>query len=284
MSQHDFVIADQTMPSARTDINSALQALASLSAGSTAPTTTYAYMPWLDTSATPYVLKIRDGADSAWITALSINDSTNLPEFDASDVQVADSGGLFTGTEVETVLAELFAATQGKHMLWVPASAMTPTATNGATSGTTELATNDVPLAYLDFDPSTAQYAGFNFQAPKSTDEATAITVQFFWTTADTAGTGNVVWGASMLATGDNDAMDSSFGTEQTVTDGYLATKDCHLSSETSGVTPAGSWAEGDIVHVKIRRVAASGSDTYTQDARLLGARITLTTDANTDD
>ena len=42
MSQNDFTIADQGFPAFRSDLNSALQALASNSSGTSAPSTTFA--------------------------------------------------------------------------------------------------------------------------------------------------------------------------------------------------------------------------------------------------
>lgn len=74
MSQNDFVIDNQSAPSARADINSALQALASTSSGATAPTTTYANQLWYDTAND--LLKMRNEANSAWIT-LGTVDQTN---------------------------------------------------------------------------------------------------------------------------------------------------------------------------------------------------------------
>ena len=75
MSQHDMNIANQGFPAFRTDLNNALVALASLSSGSSAPATPTQYQLWLDTSASPLVLKFYDGAD--WIQLSSINASSN---------------------------------------------------------------------------------------------------------------------------------------------------------------------------------------------------------------
>jgi phage-related tail fiber protein len=74
MSQHDFDIANQTASNARTDINNALKALASLSSGALAPTTTYANMLWYDTANDQ--IKKRNEADSAWITLGTISESS----------------------------------------------------------------------------------------------------------------------------------------------------------------------------------------------------------------
>lgn len=76
MSQHDLVIDNQTFSATRADINSALQALGSLQSGSTAPSTTYAHQPWLDTSTNE--LKIRNSDDDAWISVLSLDQTADL--------------------------------------------------------------------------------------------------------------------------------------------------------------------------------------------------------------
>ena len=60
-----MVIANQTAASARTDINSAIQALASNSLGASAPSTTYAGQFWFDSAND--ILKIRNEANSAWL-------------------------------------------------------------------------------------------------------------------------------------------------------------------------------------------------------------------------
>ena len=75
MSQHDFEIANQTSNAARTDINNALQALASSSSGTSAPGTTYANQLWYDT--TNNYLKIRDEGNSTWITIGEVDQSNN---------------------------------------------------------------------------------------------------------------------------------------------------------------------------------------------------------------
>jgi hypothetical protein len=75
MSQHDMNIANQGFPAFRADLNNALAALCSLSSGGSAPTAPLQYQLWLDSSVSPLLLKIFDGAD--WIPLCSINTSTN---------------------------------------------------------------------------------------------------------------------------------------------------------------------------------------------------------------
>lgn len=68
MSQHDYNIANGGGSAVRADINSAMLAVQSQNSGATAPTTTKPYMPWYDTA--NGVLKFRNAADTAWMSAI----------------------------------------------------------------------------------------------------------------------------------------------------------------------------------------------------------------------
>ena len=75
MAQHDFNIDNQSAPAFRGDLNSALEALGTLSSGATAPATTYANMLWYDTANN--ILKMRSEADDAWIALGTLDQSLN---------------------------------------------------------------------------------------------------------------------------------------------------------------------------------------------------------------
>jgi hypothetical protein len=64
----DYVLANQSGANFRSELNSVLAAVSSTNSGSTAPTTAYAYMMWVDTGVSPALLKLRNGANNAWIT------------------------------------------------------------------------------------------------------------------------------------------------------------------------------------------------------------------------
>ena len=68
MAQSDQVVQNATFPSVRADINDNLAALFSQSSGNSAPSATVAFQPWVDTSSSPPVWKVRNGSNSAWIT------------------------------------------------------------------------------------------------------------------------------------------------------------------------------------------------------------------------
>jgi hypothetical protein len=86
MSQHDFDIANQGFAGFRTDLNNALQALASLSSGTAAPATTYANQLWYETDTD--TLWLRNEANSAWLSIMVINQSTGSPSFTAGNVGI----------------------------------------------------------------------------------------------------------------------------------------------------------------------------------------------------
>lgn len=118
MSQHDFDIANQSASSARADINNALKALASLSSGPSAPSTTYANMVWYDT--VNNTLKVRSEADDAWISLGYLNQSTDtFALFD--DTQVVNTSGTQTGLLGDQTTATWEAGTGTTESLVSPA-------------------------------------------------------------------------------------------------------------------------------------------------------------------
>ena len=71
MATHDYVIANGTGAAVRSDINGALAAIVSNNSSATAPTTTYAYQWWADT--TTGLLRIRNSANSGWVTLFELD-------------------------------------------------------------------------------------------------------------------------------------------------------------------------------------------------------------------
>jgi hypothetical protein len=63
----DYDLANQTPAALRGELNQVLSAIVTHNSGPTAPTTTYPYMEWEDTSTSPATIRRRNGANSAWI-------------------------------------------------------------------------------------------------------------------------------------------------------------------------------------------------------------------------
>jgi hypothetical protein len=77
MATHDYNIANQIGSEFRADLNNALLAIVSNNSNATSPSTTYAYQLWVDTANN--VLKLRNSANSDWITTgISITASNSF--------------------------------------------------------------------------------------------------------------------------------------------------------------------------------------------------------------
>ena len=88
--------------------------------------------------------------------------------------------------------------------------------------------------------------------------------------------------GLKALALSNDDALDTAWGPEVTVTDTWLAQNDIHISPESAALTIGGTPAEGDIVLFNLARKTAS--DNLTGDARTLEVVVTFTRDSWTDE
>jgi len=83
MTQADFTIANQTFPNTRAEINTSLQALATNSAGNSAPSTTFASQWWFDSDGNQ--LYIRNKDNDAWVKVFTIGATTDKIEELATD-------------------------------------------------------------------------------------------------------------------------------------------------------------------------------------------------------
>ena len=170
----------------------------------------------------------------------------------------------------------------GTETMWVPASAMYPSTTNGADAQQVETTATRPDIKVLDFDPGTNQFAQFSVAFPKSWNEGT-VTYQCFWTPSNT-NTGNCLFGLQGVAMGDSDPIDVVYGTAVLITDAGIGTGlDQQVSAVSSAVTIAGSPAVDQLTYFQLLRDATAGADTFTGDARLLGIKIFFTTDAAND-
>lgn len=73
--QDTIVVPNGTGAQVRINLNEALLADATMQSGATAPPITYADQSWIDTSTTPRTWRIRNEANTAWITVGTLNDT-----------------------------------------------------------------------------------------------------------------------------------------------------------------------------------------------------------------
>ena len=157
---------------------------------------------------------------------------------------------------------------------YVDAAAMVARTTNGATSATEELATNDVMSDHFLFDSATEEGVQFRYAMPQDYVGG-AVNVILFWDAASGASAADgVTWGISMQAFQNDDALDNAFGSSIDTDDTVIAVGDLHEGPTSADVTISGSPTAGDIVWGEITRVVGDANDDMTEDAKLLGALI----------
>lgn len=128
MAQSDQVVQNATFPTVRADINDNLAALFSQSSGPSAPSTTVAFQTWVDTSASPPEWKIRNAANTGWITVGVLDPGG----FGAGGVTPIANGGTGETTASAAINAlvpsqsgnnDYFLQTNGTSVLWAAAAA-----------------------------------------------------------------------------------------------------------------------------------------------------------------
>lgn len=98
--QHDYSIANDTGSAVRADINNLAQAIATVNSGATAPSTTFAYQLWADTTAG--LLKQRNGANTVWLVRGSLAESFDLARSSNTILAAGDFARKITATSTFT--------------------------------------------------------------------------------------------------------------------------------------------------------------------------------------
>jgi hypothetical protein len=139
MAQSDQVVQNATFPTVRADINDNLAALYSQSSGPSAPTTTVAFQPWVDTSSSPPVWKIRNSANTAWIT-VGVLDPAGFESGGVTPIANGGTGEITAAAAIAALLpsqggnANKALITTGTSLLW--GNAISSSFTKYETTGT----------------------------------------------------------------------------------------------------------------------------------------------------
>ncbi len=105
MSQSDYNLLNQLGANFRAELNTILQSSQEKNSALTEPATRFAYQWWADT--TTGLLKMRNSANTGWITVMSLTDAVN-----ASQVVNAPAGNI-VATTLQDAIAELDAEKAG---------------------------------------------------------------------------------------------------------------------------------------------------------------------------
>ena len=119
----DQTIGNDTFPEVRTGLNDNLGALFSQSSGQSEPSETVAFQTWVDTSSSPPVWKIRNAANSAWIT-VGVLDPTNFQVGGVAPIANGGTGQTTAAAAIAALLpsqtgnADKALVTDGAGLLW----------------------------------------------------------------------------------------------------------------------------------------------------------------------
>jgi hypothetical protein len=141
---------------------------------------------------------------------------------------------------------------------------------NATSPSWSQVAGTNFPVEGWAFDAAADEAIFFQFRILKY--GSGNITAKLAWY-ADTASSGDVVWGAALSAitlnTDTQDVETDGLATENTATDSHLGTTGQREHEVSITISNLDSVADGDMVRLRIRRVGSSGSDTMTGDAIL---------------
>ena len=173
------------------------------------------------------------------------------------------------------------AKTAGLETIWVPATAMSPTTTNGCTAlASVETTAGKPDMVVLAFPVAADSFAQFSLAFPKSYNLGT-VTYQVFW--AGIAATTNCNWTVDAVSITNNTSIDATYGTAVAVTDAAQgAVEELNVSAVSGALTIGGSVADDDLCVFRIGRDVSAGD--MAGDAQLLGIKLFFTTDLANDD
>lgn len=170
----------------------------------------------------------------------------------------------------------------GKHTLFIPASQMRPTVSNGCAVLTdVEIVAGRPDLQVLDFNDSADEHAQFQIAFPISWNLGT-LTFKVYWN--GVAATTGVAWGLQAVFVGDNNNISAIYGTPIVVVDNSQgSTAELLISAESAPMTVGDTPVDNVMVYFRMFRDIDDGADDMVGDARLIGIKLFFTTDTGND-
>lgn len=152
--------------------------------------------------------------------------------------------------------------------------------TTAATLATLPLGTTGTNGKYVRswaFDDTSSEYIDISFPVPHDMDVSQNLNIKLTWSQNHT-NTGNVVWEVYSWYNGfgaDGTVYPGTAGADNTETTIDPSTGRYYINvTAAKSIADGGNIALGDLIHMRIGRLATSGSDTMTGDALLLFATL----------
>lgn len=172
-------------------------------------------------------------------------------------------------------VAALIMGTKRYDNIFVPAGAMVPSATNGATAGAVEF--TNVKRDTMAFSNSVEQGAEFSVVMPEDWDLGT-VRCKLLWTAYDSthAEQGELVgWKVGAYSAPDEGAITNAPTNYVTVSDALSQVNELHRTGATGALTMDGTRGAGNLVHFVVKRnVSAETTNPMDTEALLLGVWI----------
>lgn len=152
----------------------------------------------------------------------------------------------------------------GKRSIFLPAMAWYPV---DQVNTLAELTAFYYPtLSFIDAD---VDYAVVNVEMPVDYDGGSLTC--YIWWMAGGAVTTAVVWQLQVKSLADGESLSAYDNTDTVIDNGQSATSEV---LKTGAITLNPVWNPGELLNFRIARLGTNGSDTMTQDAKLVGVKI----------
>ena len=261
------------------------------------------YRALYDTTNDRYIIQRNSGTDASktWVELLRIDSSGNVTTTGtlSTDSLTTTAGGVTLGgnldangfyvrnvdkyvglVRTDSLLVHGTATFDGDitidslETIWIPASDIRPqTALPSSALTQVELTAFNAELVVLDFaSVGSNDHAIFSVSIPRGWNFGT-IEARFYWT-CSSAVTTSVIWNIKGVAVGDNDTIDTGYGTSVSITDQFHGTANDMAVTSWGTFTVAGTPADGRLCYFVAVRTPDEAGDTMTQDARLIGVEL----------
>jgi len=203
------------------------------------------------------------------------SDNTKKARFDSVSITTGNTR-VFTFPDKDLTLSSVI----GTQELWIPAQAMKPRATAGATLTDRTQATSNYEQSTMNFPTATDAYAQLPpIALPRNFNNGT-IKVKAYWTCTGAGAAETIEIDVTAYAYSDNDALTTALSGTQSITDTWIADNDVHISDFCSAITIGGTPADDDLIIIELMRDVSA--DDLAVDLELIGVKVEITLDDGT--